>query len=186
MEKREKGAIRLTNKTAMALRRTAKKVQKSYLLLAVLATVLLAGVAVAAGMRWLPAVPIAAAAAVLVDVLLVERGRRCYLEMVGAAICTEAAARAMRGEKNETQRRRQAVTDMMELQLDVHRAMKARQEEAEDDDLYGTAPVHHSAPRPSYDLPQETKCVAPQSAPPVHRRRRPALSVIEGETRIRP
>ena len=52
-------------------------------------------------------VPLLLALAVATDALLALGARRMYLQLIGQAICTEAAARRIRAEKSEKQRRRQ-------------------------------------------------------------------------------
>ena len=81
----------------------------------------LVALAVYFGMRWLPAVPLLIAAAVALDALLALTAQRLYVQLVGQAICTEAAARQMREEKNEKARRRQAVDDLVAMQQDAQR-----------------------------------------------------------------
>lgn len=91
----ESKAIRLTNKTAVALRENAKKTRNAYFIVGTAGTLALLGAAVYFGMQWLPAVPLLLAAAVAMDALLALGARRAYLQLT-AAICTEAAARQIR------------------------------------------------------------------------------------------
>ena len=60
----ESKAIRLTNKTAVALRENAKKTRNAYFIVGAAGTLALLGAAVYFGMQWLPAVPLLLAAAV--------------------------------------------------------------------------------------------------------------------------
>lgn len=95
-QKGKSGAIRLTNKTAIALRRSAANVRHAWLVTAAVLTLLLACLAVYLGMRWLHAVPVVVAVTVLLDAVIGFHARNRYLQIVGQAICTEAAARNMR------------------------------------------------------------------------------------------
>lgn len=159
----ESKAIRLTNKTAVALRENAKKTRNVLFGFGVVGTLALLALAVYWGMRWLPAVPLLIAAAVAMDALLALTARRMYLQLVGQAICTEAAARQMRGEKNEKERRRQAVDDLVAMQRDAQRRAEPASEDLFADALGQTRRV---------------PAVKPASKPPEttggHRRRRQA------------
>ncbi len=117
----ESNAIRLTNRTAIALRRQAKRTRNAYFVMGAVGTLLLLALAVYLGMMWLPAVPLLLALAVATDALLALSARRMYLQLIGQAICTEAAARRIRAEKSEKQRRRQAVDDLVAMQRDAQR-----------------------------------------------------------------
>lgn len=117
----ESRAIRLTNRTAIALRAQAKKTRNALFVTGAALTLALLALAVYLGMLWLPAVPLLLALAVAADALLALSARRMYLQLVGQAICTEAAARRIREEKNEKQRRRQAVDDLVAMQRDAQR-----------------------------------------------------------------
>ena len=66
----ESKAIRLTNKTAVALRENAKKTRNAYFIVGAAGTLALLGAAVYFGMQWLPAVPLLLAAAVAMDALM--------------------------------------------------------------------------------------------------------------------
>ena len=121
----ESNAIRLTNRTAIALRRQAKRTRNAYFVMGAVGTLLLLALAVYLGMMWLPAVPLLLALAVATDALLALSARRMYLQLIGQAICTEAAARRIRAEKSEKQRRRQAVDDLVAMQRDAQRQTEA-------------------------------------------------------------
>ena len=73
-----------------------------------------------------------------------------YLQLVGQAICTEAAARQMRGEKNEKERRRQAVDDLVAMQRDAQRRTEPASEDLFADALGQTrrVPAVKPAPKP--------------------------------------
>lgn len=146
----ESKAIRLTNKTAVALRENAKKTRNVLFGFGVVGTLALLALAVYWGMRWLPAVPLLIAAAVAMDALLALTARRMYLQLVGQAICTEAAARQMRGEKNEKERRRQAVDDLVAMQRDAQRRAEPVSEDLFADALGQTrrVPAVKPAPKP--------------------------------------
>ena len=146
----ESKAIRLTNKTAVALRENAKKTRNVLFGFGVVGTLALLALAVYWGMRWLPAVPLLIAAAVAMDALLALTARRMYLQLVGQAICTEAAARQMRGKKNEKERRRQAVDDLVAMQRDAQRRAEPASEDLFADALGQTrrVPAVKPAPKP--------------------------------------
>ena len=90
------------------------------------------------------------AAAVAMDALLALGARRAYLQLIGQAICTEAAARRIRAEKSEKQRRRQAVDDLVAMQRDAQRQTEAAPEGDFADALGQTRrmPVVKPAPKP--------------------------------------
>ena len=128
----ESNAIRLTNRTAIALRRQAKRTRNAYFVMGAVGTLLLLALAVAT------------------DALLVLSARRMYLQLIGQAICTEAAARRIRAEKSEKQRRRQAVDDLVAMQRDAQRQTEAAPEGDFADALGQTRrmPVVKPAPKP--------------------------------------
>ena len=146
----ESKAIRLTNKTAVALRENAKKTRNVLFGFGVVGTLALLALAVYWGMRWLPAVPLLIAAAVAMDALLALTAQRLYVQLVGQAICTEAAARQMREEKNEKARRRQAVDDLVAMQRDAQRRTEPASEDLFADALGQTrrVPAVKPAPKP--------------------------------------
>lgn len=168
------GAIRLTNKTAIALRESARTVRRTGV---VVGAVLTAGLAVAAvwcGMRWLPAVPLLIGAAVAIDALIALHARRTYLLLTGQAICTEAAARGIRGEADAKQRREQALSDLAEIQKDVEKAVGRREEEEQE--LF--PPLSQTRRISAVKPPEETK-------PAAHRRRRQAVfTVIQSDKQV--
>ena len=128
----ESNAIRLTNRTAIALRRQAKRTRNAYFVMGAVSTLLLLALAVAT------------------DALLAISARRMYLQLIGQAICTEAAARRIRAEKSEKQRRRQAVDDLVAMQRDAQRQTGAATEGDFADALGQTRrmPVVKPAPKP--------------------------------------
>ena len=137
----ESNAIRLTNRTAIALRRQAKRTRNAYFVMGAVSTLLLLALAVYLGMMWLPAVPLLLALAVATDALLALSARRMYLQ---------AAARGIRAEKSEKQRRRQAVDDLVAMQRDAQRQTEAAPEGDFADALGQTRrmPVVKPAPKP--------------------------------------
>lgn len=158
----ESNAIRLTNRTAIALRRQAKRTRNAYFVMGAVGTLLLLALAVYLGMMWLPAVPLLLALADATDALLALSARRMYLQLIGQAICTEAAARRIRAEKSEKQRRRQAVDDLVAMQRDAQRQTEA-------------APEGDFAERAGADAPhagRQARAQAPGDGG--HRRRRQA------------
>lgn len=148
----ESKAIRLTNRTAIALRENAKKTRNACFAAGAIGTLALLALAVYWGMTWLPAVPLLLAAAVAMDALLALTARRLYVQLVGQAICTEAAARQMREEKSEMQRRRQAVDDLVAMQRDARRQTQREPEEPLADALGQTRRV--PAVRPENRAPE--------------------------------
>ena len=146
----ESKAIRLTNKTAIALRKNAKKTRNACFTVGGVGTLALLALAVYWGMQWLPAVPLLIAAAVALDALLALTAQRLYVQLVGQAICTEAAARQMREEKNEKARRRQAVDDLVAMQRDAQRQTEPASDEIFADALGQTrrVPAVKPAPKP--------------------------------------
>lgn len=140
-KERGKDAIRLTNRTAIALRRSARRIQKLYVIFAVVLTVLLTALAVWLGLTWLIAVPIVVTIAVMLDAVILMVARSHYLSLTGQAICTEAAARQMRADRQEKRRRRQALSDLEKMKEDIIgsvgmeqlRMAKAEQEEKDPD-----------------------------------------------------
>ena len=115
----DSGPIRLTNKTALALRKSARQERTLALSTAVILTLVLAVLAVVLGIRWLFAVPLLTAVAVLLDAAIVVRGRSRYISLTGQAICAEAAARQLRADRSEKDRRAQAKRDLESVKADV-------------------------------------------------------------------
>jgi len=114
-----KQPIRLTNKTAIALRKSAQNVRSAHYAAATILSVMMAAAAVYFGIKWLPAVPLMVVLCVLLDCAIVIKGRSQYLLLIGQAICTEAAAREIRQEGREKKRKERAVSDLMEAKADI-------------------------------------------------------------------
>lgn len=169
------GAIRLTNKTAIALRESARTVRRAGVVVGAVLTAGLAAASVWCGMRWLPAVPLLIGAAVAIDALIALYVRQTYLLLTGQAICTEAAARGIRGEADAKQRREQALSDLMAMQKDVRKA--AERSEAEERDLF-----------PALSQTRRISAVTPppeEAKPAAHRRRRQAVfTVIQSDKQV--
>ena len=191
--------IRLTNKTARSLRRNAARIRRLYVAAAIAATLALCVVAVLLGLRTLYAVPLTVLAIVLLDAAILTAGQSRYASLLGQAICTEAAARQIRGETDERSRRRQAALDLAAIKADV--AQETEQEapaqaepEAPDPDLLPERPqkkprIVREAQEDAAEsdtrrvLPAKKADGAPQETPEsAHRRRRQAaFQVIESE-----
>ena len=173
-----KEAIRLTNKTAIALRKNAKKIRTAYLAAAVILSVLLGAAGVVLGFFWLPAVPIMIAAVALMDCALMTASRSRYLSLLGQAICTEAAAREISADRKAQSRREQAAKDLMEMKKDL----KAQLEETK---RPGAQPFFEKKDEePEADvLPQsaEPKANAQSEEAPRRRRKQNPLTLIRSE-----
>lgn len=156
-----KEAIRLTNKTAIALRKNAQSVRRAYFIAAVILSVVLGAVGVVLGFYRLWAVPAMIAVIALIDCALMTASRSRYLSLLGQAICTEAAAREMNAEKSGIQRREQMLGDLMRIKADMQQSMdmepgtqpffeeKDEEEQEEDEDMLPEAkkPKEEEAPR---------------------------------------
>ena len=167
-------AIRLTNRTAIALRRNARRVRTAHAVAAAILTVLLAAAAVLLGLRWLPAVPLTVALTVLLDCAIMLRARSRYLSLIGQAICTEAAAQEIRAGRSEQTRRARAINDLMDVKADMQRgAVKA--------DLPDAKPFFERSAAQS-DAPETEEGGAltqkDESSPPRRRRRQNSLQLI--------
>ena len=188
--------IRLTNKTARSLRRNAARIRRLYVAAAIAATLALCVVAVLLGLRTLYAVPLTVLAIVLLDAAILTAGQSRYASLLGQAICTEAAARQIRGETDERSRRRQAALDLAAIKAD----MAGEQEEAAnaqaepDPDLLPERPQKkprivreaqegHAQGDTRRVLPaKQTDGEAQETPQSAHRRRRQAaFQVIESE-----
>lgn len=131
----DNGSIRLTNKTALALRKSARQERTLALFSAIFLTALLAALAVIIGIRWLFAVPLLIALAVMMDAVIAVRASSRYQMLTGQAICAEAAARQMRVDRREKDRRVQARRDLDDVKADVmSAALMARAAAHEDEE----------------------------------------------------
>lgn len=178
-------AIRLTNRTAKALREQARRQQFILRLSAVILSVVLSGLSVYLGMQRILFVPLVLLGAIALDALLLALARSRYLQLTGQAICTEAAARIMRGERAEQQRIMQAQRDLEKIKADLSAPREdkrpAPEPDDEDEDLFGDTPMT-TARMPRATAQTEASAPIPAQAETVHRRRRqPRLQVIQGE-----
>lgn len=175
------GAIRLTNRTALGLRRCARAERTLSICVAVLLSVGMAVAAVLLGIRWLPAVPLMTAATVLLDAAIYVRAHTRYMSLTAQAICTEASARQLRADRKEQERRAQARRDLAAVQADAALAAREARREAqqkEKPDEPDAAPQEEAA-REDEEI-GETKKILPQK--PANRRRRQAsLTVLRSE-----
>ena len=184
MTNNPKDAIRLTNKTARALREQAKQQRNAMYVLATVVSVALCALALVLGIAHLIAVPICVLTAIALDALIILLARGRYLSLTGQAICTEAAARQMRGESAEMQRVKTAARDLERIKADlVSEAPSAQEDEdEEDDDLRATASVKKKmAPVRILEEEDQEEQATREVAPVLRRRRQARLQVIVGE-----
>ena len=160
-----KEAIRLTNKTAIALRRSAQRLRVMHFAAAVILSLALCILGVLLGFLWLPAVPIMMAVIVLMDCCIMAVSRSRYLSLLGQAICTEAAAREIRAGSHESRRREQAISDLMRVKEELAQM--------------GTAP--EKAESFPADRDAEEKKAETDAGAPHRRRRQNNLQLIRGE-----
>ena len=146
-----KEPIRLTNRTAISLRRAAQKTRTAHYAAAVILPLLFAMPGVYFGLKWLPAVPLTVLIAALADWAVLVHARSAYLSLIGQAICTEAAAREIHEGSSAQRRHEQAMRDLMSMREDMRSLSgkaehQAEEEEPEDDDLYGEKPQAERQP----------------------------------------
>ena len=172
-------AIRLTNKTAKALRQQAKQQRTALYVAATLMTIVMAVVAVIIGIEHLIAVPITVLAIILMDALMILLARGRYVSLTGQAICTEAAARQMRGQSAEEARIEVARRDLERIKADL--GLRENGDE-EDEDLRRSAPTKKSAPHMHTADEHEVHMGETRVMEPASRRRRQArLQVISSD-----
>ena len=126
---------------------------------------------------WILIAAIAAVvAAATTVIILIARGR--YLSLTGQAICTEAAARQMRGESAEMQRVKTAARDLQKIKEDLIR-QDAHEDEEEDEDMRACVPAKKKlqSVHPAEEEAEETRKVEPVT----RRRRQARLQVIVGD-----
>lgn len=173
MDNQQKDAIRLTNRTARALREQAKQQRTALYVLATVISVALCAAAVILGIGRLIAVPVCVLIAMALDALIILLARGRYLSLTGQAICVEAAARQMRGESAEAQRMQTAARDLMRIKADLSA------DEEEDEDMRSPAPAKRT-PQPA-PIPRMEAADATREVKPIARRRRQArLQVLAG------
>ena len=181
-------AIRLTNKTARALREQAKQQRLALYVAASVITVVLALFAMVMGMQRLVYVPVTMLVIILLDALIILLARGRYLSLTGQAICTEAAARQMRGESAEEFRVKTARRDLEKIKADLAASFE---EDEEDEDFSLPLPSRKMAEKPAGTIhesvqPQEEEAPTPDNTlvmePMTQRRRRQArLQVLSSE-----
>lgn len=184
MTNHPKDAIRLTNKTARALREQAKQQRSALYVLATVVSVALCAAAVVIGMAHLIAVPLCVLTAIALDALILLLARGRYLSLTGQAICTEAAARQMRGESAEMQRVKTAARDLERIKADLVSEVPHAQEDEdeEDDDLRAAASVKKKmAPVRILEEEDQEEQATREVAPVSRRRRQARLQVIVSE-----
>lgn len=179
MNNQQKDAIRLTNKTARALREQAKAQRTALYVLATVLSIILCALAVLIGIQHLIAVPVCVLTAIALDALIITIARGRYLSLTGQAICTEAAARQMRGESAEMQRVKTAARDLEKIKEDLIRQDAYEEDEEEDEDMRAYVPVKKKLQSVH---PADEEAESTQRVEPVTRRRRQArLQVIVGD-----
>ncbi|MBR5303044.1 MAG: hypothetical protein IKU38_09430 [Clostridia bacterium] len=119
-----KEAIRLTNRTAIGLRKSAQKIRRAYFAAEIIISIALGVLGVVLGFMWLPAVPVMIVLIALIDCALMIASRNRYLSLLGQAICTEAAARELSMQRSEKKRREQKDKDLMRMKADVEKALE--------------------------------------------------------------
>ena len=129
-----KQPIRLTNKTAIALRKSAQKTRTAHYAAAAVLSLAMAGAAVYLGIKWLPAVPIMVVLCVLLDCAIVVHAKSQYLLLIGQAICTEAAARDIRMGRSEQRRRERAMNDLLEMRTDIKKQPPKPRDDAQEEE----------------------------------------------------
>jgi len=180
--------IRLTNRTAINLRKSAVRIKKTFFAMAVVMSVCMAMLAVYLGLRRLIAVPIVVMIAVALDTMIVIFGRSIYLSLLAQAICTEAAAREIRAGTSESQRRERALTDLINAKADVEMAQREKKKSASSakkgaikaDQNKNAMRMNDTENTDSQNMRMET--ADENGAVPVRRRRRSdGLKIIRGE-----
>ncbi|MBE5799244.1 MAG: hypothetical protein E7321_04760 [Clostridiales bacterium] len=163
-----KEAIRLTNKTAIALRKSAQKIRTAYFAAAVIVSVLLGAAGIVLGFMWLWAVPLMIAAIAVIDCALMTASRSRYLSLLGQAICTEAAARELRTDRSEQKRRRQAASDLMRVKADMQETMNRQpgaqpffEEKDDEDEPEDETPMAVAQDHASTDAPRRRRRQSP-------------------------
>lgn len=114
--------IRLSNRTAVGLRKTAQRVRGAWLVAMGVTTMLSVVLAVYLGLSWLPAVPLTLMAAGVLLWVMFTVSRSQYLMLISQAICTEAAARQMQESASEQSRRKRAIEQLAAMRADVRAA----------------------------------------------------------------
>lgn len=126
--------IRLSNKTAIGLRKTAQRVRGAWLIAMGILMMLFAVLAVYLGLMWLPAVPLTLLAAGVIFAVMSLISRSQYLLLISQAICTEAASRQMQISSSEQSRRKRAIEQLAAMRADVRAAQADGQRREESSD----------------------------------------------------
>lgn len=185
MEKRsDYSSIRLTNKTALSLRRCARQERTLALWAALILSVVMAVAAVLLGIRYLAAAPILTAVIVLMDAVIYVRAQTRYQSLTAQAICTEASAHLLREEKREKDRRSQAMRDFEKVRMDAQMAEKRASEahHSPEESFQSAVTAYANSPDPAQEASQEaqnsqeSKKIMSQMG--THRRRRQATLTI--------
>jgi len=187
--KNQKNSIRLTNKTAKNLRRQAIVQKKALYACAVVVSIAFTGVGAWYGLQHIVVLPLMLLLAIAADLLLVLFARGRYLSLVGQAICTEAAARQMKGQSAEEARIETARRDLERIKQDLVQDEAADEEDDEDsdeqeddEDLYAPLPPKRPAPK-MQEIPVEQ--MDTRAHPPVQLYdTRSAASEDDEETRV--
>jgi len=187
--KNQKNSIRLTNKTAKNLRRQAIVQKKALYACAVVVSIAFTGVGAWYGLQHIVVLPLMLLLAIAADLLLVLFARGRYLSLVGQAICTEAAARQMKGQSVEEARIETARRDLERIKQDLAQGEAADEEDDEDEDeqeddedLYAPLPPKRPAPK-MQEIPVEQ--MDTRAHPPVQLYdTRSAASEDDEETRV--
>lgn len=117
--------IRLTNRTAIGLRKNAQRVKSAWLVAMCVVTMLFTVLAVYLGFSWLPAVPLTLLLGGVVIALMLIVSRSQYLLLISQAICTEAASRQIEERRTEQKRREKAIEQLAAMRADVREAQKS-------------------------------------------------------------
>ena len=177
-EKKNASAIRLSSRTAIALRRSAERVRLICAALGVVVTFAMFALAVFLGLRWLPAIPITVAFAVFADLLIWVHAQRVSLSMTSLALSAEQASRALRADSAEKRRKEEAEADREEIRRDLRRrADRLRPSPGTD------APGSGEGSGKETNEPEgktEEEPGKPEEGAPRRRRSRARFSVIEG------
>ncbi len=116
--------IRLSNRTAISLRKSAQRVRGAWMIAIYIFALLCVVLAAYLGLSWLPAVPLTLLAAAAGITLMWIISRSQYLMLVGQAICTEAASRQMEERVSDQKRRRRAIEELAVIRADLREAEK--------------------------------------------------------------
>lgn len=178
------GSIRLTNKTAIALKRCVRQEHTLSLCVASVFTACMAVAAVLLGIRWLPVVPVMTAVTVLIDAAIYVRAHTRALSLTGQAICAEAAARQLRAEQKEKSRQAQARRDFNAALADAALAAVKAQKAAPEQEKESEDGREKASPREDAQAFEETRKFSPQQAEGQtarRRRRQASLTVLRTE-----